>query len=208
MTPEEAADLIVQAIIEKPDRIATRLGLVAQVLHAVAPKISNIVMNTAYRMFPESAAALGRVLPRLCRAVMKATGAAHYNLLQNNGATAHQVVMHVHFNIIPRFPQAGLIQLPDLPESEDQAYDCARRLVDPERTGGRLDALYNVGPGSHGVARALRVPPGRRERAVRLLFVDREAFEELAPVPAAVVAPGRNQQPPAVFAKHPVPKSR
>jgi histidine triad (HIT) family protein len=39
---------------------------------------------------------------------MKATGAAHYNILQNNGGTAHQVVMHVHFHIIPRFPQAGL----------------------------------------------------------------------------------------------------
>lgn len=61
-----------------------------------------------HELSDEAAAALGRVLPRLCRAVMKATGAACYNLLQNNGATAHQVVMHVHFHIIPRFPQAGL----------------------------------------------------------------------------------------------------
>jgi len=59
LTPEEAADLIVQAIIERPDRIATRLGIFAEVVHAVAPKISHIIMNTAYRMFPESAAALG-----------------------------------------------------------------------------------------------------------------------------------------------------
>lgn len=51
----------------------------------------------------ESAAAIGKVLPRLCRAVMKATGATAYNLLQNNGALAHQAVMHVHFHIIPRF---------------------------------------------------------------------------------------------------------
>ena len=60
LTPEEAADLVVQAIIEKPDRIATRLGTFAQVLHAVAPKVSHIMMNTAYRLFPESAAAMGR----------------------------------------------------------------------------------------------------------------------------------------------------
>jgi histidine triad (HIT) family protein len=51
----------------------------------------------------ESAAAIGRVLPRLCRAVTKATGAAAYNVLQNNGPLAHQAVMHVHFHIIPKY---------------------------------------------------------------------------------------------------------
>ncbi|MFO0627232.1 MAG: HIT family protein [Polyangiales bacterium] len=57
----------------------------------------------------ESAAALGRALPRLCRAVMKATGCAHYNVLQNNGAPAHQAVFHVHFHIIPKpDPARGL----------------------------------------------------------------------------------------------------
>ncbi len=55
-----------------------------------------------------SAAALGRVLPRLCRAVMQATGATDYNVLQNNGAAAHQAVFYVHFHIIPRFAKAGL----------------------------------------------------------------------------------------------------
>jgi NAD(P)-dependent dehydrogenase (short-subunit alcohol dehydrogenase family) len=60
LTPEEAADLIAQAIIERPDRVATRLGVFAEVVHAVAPKISHIIMNTAYRLFPESAAALGK----------------------------------------------------------------------------------------------------------------------------------------------------
>jgi len=54
----------------------------------------------------DSAAALGRVLPRLCRAVMKATGATAYNVLQNNGAAAHQAVFHVHFHIIPK-PEGG-----------------------------------------------------------------------------------------------------
>lgn len=56
----------------------------------------------------ESAAAIGRVLPRLCRAVKAATGAAAYNILQNNGAAAHQVVMHVHFHIIPKHAGEGL----------------------------------------------------------------------------------------------------
>ncbi len=52
----------------------------------------------------DAAAAIGRVLPRLCRAVKKATGAKAYNVLQNNGADAHQAVMHVHFHIIPKYP--------------------------------------------------------------------------------------------------------
>ena len=51
----------------------------------------------------DSAAALGRVLPRLCRALMSATGCTAYNLLQNNGAEAHQAVFHVHVHIIPKF---------------------------------------------------------------------------------------------------------
>jgi histidine triad (HIT) family protein len=59
---------------------------------------------TLAELSDDSAAALGRVLPRLCRAVMHATGASEYNILQNNGPGAHQVVMHVHFHIIPKLP--------------------------------------------------------------------------------------------------------
>lgn len=50
----------------------------------------------------ESAAALGRVLPRIARAVQKVSGASAYNILQNNGEAAHQAVFHVHFHIIPK----------------------------------------------------------------------------------------------------------
>jgi NAD(P)-dependent dehydrogenase (short-subunit alcohol dehydrogenase family) len=59
ITPEEAAVMVKQAVIYKPQRIATRLGIFAQVLHAVAPKVSEIVMNSAFRMFPDTAAARG-----------------------------------------------------------------------------------------------------------------------------------------------------
>lgn len=59
---------------------------------------------TLDQLSDESAAAIGRVLPRLCRAVIKATGATAYNILQNNGAEAHQAVFHVHFHIIPKLP--------------------------------------------------------------------------------------------------------
>ncbi len=60
LTPEEAADLVAQAIIQRPKRIATRLGIFAQVLHAVAPKFGEIVMNSGFRMFPDSSAATGQ----------------------------------------------------------------------------------------------------------------------------------------------------
>lgn len=50
----------------------------------------------------QAAAAIGRALPRVCRAVMKATGATAYNVLQNNGSEAHQAVFHVHFHVIPK----------------------------------------------------------------------------------------------------------
>jgi NAD(P)-dependent dehydrogenase (short-subunit alcohol dehydrogenase family) len=59
ISPEEAAEFIRQAVIYRPQRIATRLGVFAVMLHAVAPKVSEIVMNSAFRMFPDSAAARG-----------------------------------------------------------------------------------------------------------------------------------------------------
>jgi histidine triad (HIT) family protein len=61
------------------------------------------------RLSDESAAALGRVLPRLCRAVIAATGVKEYNVLENNGSGAHQAIAHVHFHIIPKpNPREGL----------------------------------------------------------------------------------------------------
>jgi NAD(P)-dependent dehydrogenase (short-subunit alcohol dehydrogenase family) len=60
LTPEEAADLVVEAIVYKPVRIATRLGIFGEVLHAVLPRIAQIIMNTTFRMFPDSAAATGK----------------------------------------------------------------------------------------------------------------------------------------------------
>ncbi len=60
LTPEQAADLVVEAIVYKPVRIATRLGIFGEILHAVAPKATQILLNTAFRMFPDSGAAKGK----------------------------------------------------------------------------------------------------------------------------------------------------
>jgi histidine triad (HIT) family protein len=58
--------------------------------------------ETLDQLSDASAAALGRALPRICRAVIAATGVREYNVLENNGRGAHQVVPHVHFHIIPK----------------------------------------------------------------------------------------------------------
>ncbi len=59
LAPEEAADMVAQACISKPVRIATRLGITGQVLHALMPRVAQIGMNTSFRMFPDSSAAKG-----------------------------------------------------------------------------------------------------------------------------------------------------
>lgn len=56
---DEAAALVVEAIIDRPARVATRLGRFGQALQAIAPNMGRILLNTAFRMFPESAAARG-----------------------------------------------------------------------------------------------------------------------------------------------------
>ncbi len=59
LSPEEAADMIAQACIFKPVRIATRLGITGQLMHALVPRVAQITMNTSFRMFPDSTAAKG-----------------------------------------------------------------------------------------------------------------------------------------------------
>lgn len=54
LSPEEAAELVVQAIVNKPVRIATRVGIAGQGMHTMAPHLAQIVLNTAFRMFPDS----------------------------------------------------------------------------------------------------------------------------------------------------------
>ena len=60
LSPEDAADLVVEAIIHKPVRIATRLGIFGALLHSLLPKVAQITMNTSFRMFPDSSAAAMR----------------------------------------------------------------------------------------------------------------------------------------------------
>ncbi|MFH2100417.1 MAG: SDR family oxidoreductase, partial [Pseudomonadota bacterium] len=60
LNPDEAAELVVRAILEKPKRIATRLGLCGQAISILLPKVGDIVQNTSYHLFPDSTAAKGQ----------------------------------------------------------------------------------------------------------------------------------------------------
>ena len=63
LTPDEAADMVVDAVIHKHKRIASRMGIFLQVTTAVAPRFSELLMNTVFRMFRDSAAARGEKQP-------------------------------------------------------------------------------------------------------------------------------------------------
>ena len=59
ITPEKAADMICEAIIHKPKRIATPIGTLGQILYAINPKSIDYILNSAYKLFPDSSAARG-----------------------------------------------------------------------------------------------------------------------------------------------------
>ena len=60
ITPDQAAEMITNAMITKPKKVATRLGNFGELLYNVAPKASDAILNTAYKLFPESSAAKGK----------------------------------------------------------------------------------------------------------------------------------------------------
>jgi NAD(P)-dependent dehydrogenase (short-subunit alcohol dehydrogenase family) len=59
LSPDEAAQMLADAMIDKPKRVASRLGTFGEVLYAVSPKTMDIILNTAYNLFPDSKAAKG-----------------------------------------------------------------------------------------------------------------------------------------------------
>jgi len=60
ISPEEAAEMIAGAMVDQPKKVATRLGTFGELLYAVAPTVSDRILNQAYKLFPESQAAKGK----------------------------------------------------------------------------------------------------------------------------------------------------
>jgi NAD(P)-dependent dehydrogenase (short-subunit alcohol dehydrogenase family) len=63
ISPDEAADLICEAIRSKPKQLNTRLGTFGEVAYALAPKAVDQILHMAYKVFPDSAAAKGESDP-------------------------------------------------------------------------------------------------------------------------------------------------
>ncbi|MEM7281696.1 MAG: SDR family oxidoreductase [Pseudomonadota bacterium] len=59
ISPGEAATMITDAIITRPIRVATRLGIFAEISHLLFPKVTQVGMSSAFQMFPDSAASKG-----------------------------------------------------------------------------------------------------------------------------------------------------
>jgi NAD(P)-dependent dehydrogenase (short-subunit alcohol dehydrogenase family) len=59
ITPDEAADMVCEAMRSKPKQINTRLGTFGEVAYALMPKAVDQILHTAYKVFPDSAAAKG-----------------------------------------------------------------------------------------------------------------------------------------------------
>ncbi|HJM13316.1 MAG TPA: HIT family protein [Candidatus Thalassarchaeaceae archaeon] len=79
--------------------------------------------KTLDRLSSEYSEAVGAVLPRISKAVLEATGAKEFNVLQNNGPNAYQSVFHVHFHIIPKFDDGRGLSWPfkSTPIDHDEA---------------------------------------------------------------------------------------
>ena len=86
--------------------------------------------STLANLPDDLAAHLGSLLPRLCRAVKEASGAEALNIISNNGLTAGQTVPHIHWHIIPRFPDDAVRwPWPHGTYGDGEAAEMQRRII-------------------------------------------------------------------------------
>ena len=59
ISPDEAADMILEAMRARPKEMGTRIGKFGEVAYSLSPKMVDRLLHLAYRVFPDSAAAKG-----------------------------------------------------------------------------------------------------------------------------------------------------
>jgi NAD(P)-dependent dehydrogenase (short-subunit alcohol dehydrogenase family) len=60
ISPAQAADMVIRGMVDKPHEINTALGTAGALAHTLTPKTAFRVLNLAYKVFPDSAAARGK----------------------------------------------------------------------------------------------------------------------------------------------------
>jgi short-subunit dehydrogenase len=78
LTPEQAANMITEAIRKRPKKIATTLGNIGQLTYAIAPGAQDMVVNRAYQLFPEDGKPVDRRTEAEQRAFAQATRGVHW----------------------------------------------------------------------------------------------------------------------------------
>jgi hypothetical protein len=58
-SPEQAADMVMEALRKRPKHIGTPLGTAGSLAYTLAPRVTDALLHVAYRVFPDSAAARG-----------------------------------------------------------------------------------------------------------------------------------------------------
>jgi histidine triad (HIT) family protein len=96
--------------------------------------ISKQHTSSVDRTEPQAMAEIAKVLPTLTASVKQAMQAEGYNVLCNNGASAGQVVEHMHFHIIPRKANDGVFnQWPSFQYPEGRAQEIALKIREKMR---------------------------------------------------------------------------
>jgi short-subunit dehydrogenase len=78
LSPEQAAEMIVEALRKRPKKVATTLGNIGQLTYAIAPGAQDLVVNRAYKLFPEEGENQDRRLQAEQRAFAQATRGVHW----------------------------------------------------------------------------------------------------------------------------------
>ena len=86
--------------------------------------------DTMDQVPPEVSAKVAEVFPLVSKAICSATGKKAFNIFQNNGRPAGQLVDHVHYHIVPRCEGDSIIRLgKQLPYPEGKMQTVADAIV-------------------------------------------------------------------------------
>ena len=79
-------------------------------------------------MNSENVGNIFRIVPKIAKAILDATGADAFSLGQNNGRAAKQIIPHVHIHIIPRYNSKGTVWTKRQISNNDELSELAGKI--------------------------------------------------------------------------------